>query len=104
MTAIQTSEGRQYRLPEAFRQFRSSLKGVGITVIKSVLPRSAFDAPWRNLNERLLRDIGKSPTDAEIAWLQARLGARTADFEQRATYLWALKAFTEDWQRATAGD
>jgi hypothetical protein len=86
MTAIQISEGRRFRLPKAIRQFPASLKATGISALKSYLFRPAHDTHWRSLNERLLRDIGKSPIDAEIARLQARLGADAADIGQRAAY------------------
>jgi hypothetical protein len=86
MTAIQISEGRRFRLPKAVRQFPASLKGTGIWALISYLVRPATDTHWRSLNERLLRDIGKSPLDADIARLQARLGAGAADLGQGAGY------------------
>jgi hypothetical protein len=36
--------------------------------------RPTYVVPWYSLNERLLRDIGKSVVDAEIAKLQAQFG------------------------------
>ena len=79
MNTIQISEGRRFHLPKAIRQVFASLKAAGIRASKSSWARPAYDMHWRSLDERLLRDIGKSPVDAEIARLQARLGAGVAD-------------------------
>ena len=85
MTTMQISDGRRFRLTKTIRHFPASLKGTGIWALMRHLARPARTMHWRSLNERLLRDIGKSPVDAEIARLQARLGAVASDTEQEAS-------------------
>ena len=52
-------------------------QGVQLTAILDrllALVQPSFDVPWYLLNEHLLRDIGKSPCEREVAKLQARFG------------------------------
>jgi len=53
------------------------------TLQKMLASVSSSDETWHSLNEHLLRDIGRSSTDAEIARITAGLGASAWIFSSR---------------------
>jgi hypothetical protein len=69
MTVIQIE---QRRISGAFRQGVVQLTEIVGSLL--ALAQPSFGVPWYLLNEHLLRDIGKSPCERDIAKLQARFG------------------------------
>ena len=81
MTALQSSHEPEFRLPRIVARFASTLGAVAAASLR-IFTRSDHVPHWRSPDERLLRDIGASPLDAEIARLNARMGAvETEDLE-----------------------
>ncbi len=68
------------RRSPALDSLRNALAAIQ-TTIASAFPRlsAAAGRDWRSLDERLLRDIGVSPVDAEIARLAQRNGVAEID-------------------------
>jgi hypothetical protein len=81
MTAIQTSREPELRLRRIIARFATTL-GVLAAPWARMFAGSGRLPDWRSLDDRLLRDIGATPLDAEIARLDARMGAiQTDDLE-----------------------
>jgi len=79
MTALQISLGRRLSLPRAFQRLATSLRALGARTAAG----ARHAAPWYSLDERLLRDMGKSPLDAELA-LHQNGKAASEEFESVA--------------------
>jgi uncharacterized protein YjiS (DUF1127 family) len=86
MSAVQILEAQRFRLPRMVRQIATTLKALGAWASKSQLARGSSETHWRSLDERLLRDIGISPAEAEMARLEARMGVAATDVREGAGY------------------
>jgi hypothetical protein len=53
-------------------------------LIAATMPH--HEVSWQTLNERLLRDIGKSTADAELAKLQDRFGVTDITYSSRLPF------------------
>ena len=78
MTALQSSHEPEFRLPRIVARFASTLGALAAASLR-ILTRSDHVPHWRSLDEPLLRDIGATPLDAEIARLEARMGTIETD-------------------------
>jgi hypothetical protein len=100
MSAMQTWEARRFDWSKAARQIAASIKAIGARAWKSPLIRPSYDMPWRALDERLLRDIGISPIEAEMARLEARMGVAATNVREGAGYQLpeALRLGKTEWK------
>jgi uncharacterized protein YjiS (DUF1127 family) len=79
MSAILTTRERVFRVQSAALSVAAAIRAVGRLALRRL---SVAQAPqWRSLNDRLLRDIGASSADAEIARLKARMGVSRTEAE-----------------------
>jgi hypothetical protein len=78
MTAIHTSREPEVRLRRIIARFATTL-GVLAARWSRMFAGSGRLPDWRSLEGCLLRDIGATPLDAEIARLDARMGAIETD-------------------------
>jgi hypothetical protein len=79
MTAIQRSHEPGFGVPLIVARFNARLAALAAQALRALFAGSDRTAHWRSLDDRLLRDIGASPLDAEIARLNARMGAAETD-------------------------
>jgi hypothetical protein len=64
--------------PKISWAFAALLRAPVALASKALSARPGRDADWRSLDERLLRDVGESPVDGDLARLKARMGASEA--------------------------
>lgn len=78
MTALHTSHEPKLTVPRIVARSASML-GLLATLSARIFAGSGHVPPWRSLDDHLLRDIGATRLDAEIARLEARMGAVETD-------------------------
>ena len=99
MITVQISRGHTFSAPKIIKRFAAALQALAAQALQGLSAALGRQADWRSLDERLLRDIGASPTDAEIARLQARMGvAETDDWEPVASRGLSARHFMQ-WVR-----
>ena len=78
MTAIQTSHEPRSNIPTIAR-ITATLRALAAQALNKFSAGRAEAGPWHSLDDRLLRDIGATPLEAEVARLEARMGAVETD-------------------------
>jgi len=86
MTAIQTSHGPEFRVAGIAARFAARLAALAARAFGRLSAISSQATHWRSLDERLLRDIGVFPLDAEIARLSTRMGVAETDDRRYGRY------------------
>jgi len=75
MTAIETPQGAEFSVTGIIARITAALQ----TLAAQASSRLSAGSQWLSLDDRLLRDIGASPLDAQIARLDARMGSAEAN-------------------------
>jgi hypothetical protein len=75
MIAIETRHAAEPSVTGIVARITTGLQALAAQALHRLSADSAQPAQWRSLDDRLLRDIGASPLDAQIARLHARMGA-----------------------------
>jgi len=79
MTAIETPQGAEFSVIGIIARITAALQTLAAQALSRLSAGSQQPAQWLSLDDRLLRDIGASPLDAQIARLHARMGAAEAN-------------------------
>ena len=79
MTAIETPQGAEFSVTGIIARITAALQTLAAQPLSRLSAGSQQPAQWLSLDDRLLRDIGASPLDAQIARLHARRGAAEAN-------------------------
>ena len=78
MTATATPSRAEFTITGTLARITAPPNGLAAYLLRRLSVGSGQSEPWFLLDDRLLRDSGASPFDAQIARLRARWGAAEA--------------------------
>jgi hypothetical protein len=87
MTTLPITDSKSLAASNMASRFAPALATTAVRVLRRLVAILTPTTGWHRLNERLLRDLGKSPTEAEIEGLRARFGQSEADTSEAVIQL-----------------